>query len=357
MPPLHLLTALLVWLGSPTPAPAHVVGLSYADITLEERSARVTLRVPAKGLAEHFEIKVKAEAPTGAAVLKAGGHILAAYFPGKVEIINRDRACQPSLPELRPDADQGRIRIDFAFACEETLGDAGISLYFFSEFGPQHSTLATIRRGDTVKKFVFSQERTDFQFPLRERASQGLLVQAGSFLLLGVEHLFTGYDHILFLLGLLLIWRGVLNIVKIVTSFTVAHSLTLFAAALEVVTLPSRLVESVIALSIAYVGVENLFAQHVERRWRIAFLFGLMHGFGFAGILQEMGLPSRGLVLSLFAFNVGVELGQLAIVAAFFPLIYFAHRRSHWRNLVRGLSIAVFLMGMIWFVQRAFLSA
>lgn len=345
--------ALLLWVVGPQPAQAHVVGLSYADIALEERAARMTLRVPAKGLAEHLNLPVKGDPPTGAEVIDAGREALAAFFPGKVEIINGDRACQPSRPELSPDADPGRIRIDFAFACEEPLGDVGIYLYFFSEFGPQHSTLATIRRGDTVKKFVFTQERTDFH-PFRD---PGLLVQAGGFLLLGVEHLFTGYDHILFLLGLLLIWRGFLNIVKIVTSFTLAHSITLFAAALDVVTLPSRLVEAVIALSIAYVGVENLFVKEIRRRWRVAFLFGLMHGFGFAGILREMGLPSRGLVLSLFSFNVGVELGQLAIVAAFFPLIYFAHRREYWIHLVRGLSIAVFLMGMIWFVQRTFLSA
>lgn len=304
----------------------------------------MNLRLPAKGVAEHFNLPVKGDSPES----------LAAFFAGKVEIINEDRACRPSPPTLQPDKDPRRIRVDFAFACAEPVGEnVGIYLYFFNEFGPTHSTLATIRRGQIVKEFVFTQERTDF-YPFRD---PGLLAQAGSFLLLGMEHLFTGYDHILFLLGLLLIGRGLLNIVKIVTSFTVAHSITLFAAALGFVTLPSRLVESVIALSIAYVGAENVLAKHVQRRWKVAFLFGLMHGFGFAGILREMGLPSKGLLLSLFSFNVGVEVGQLAIVAAFFPLIYFAHRGSYWLYLVRGLSIAVFLMGIIWFLQRAFFGA
>jgi hydrogenase/urease accessory protein HupE len=310
----------------------------------------MALRLQAKGLAEHFKLPVKGDAPTGREVLQVGSELLAAFFGGKVEVINGERACRPSAPALRPDDDPSRVRIDFTFACQEPVGeDVGIYLYYFNEFGPDHSTLATIRRGATVREFVFSQTRTDF------RLRPGLLAQLGSFFLLGAEHIFTGYDHILFLLGLLVVWRGAANIVKIVTSFTAAHSATLILAALSVVTLPSRLVESVIALSIAYVGIENIFVRRIENRWRVAFLFGLMHGFGFASVLREMGLPSQGLVLSLLSFNVGVEVGQLAIVAAAFPLIYYANRQAYGLMLLRGSSAAIFLAGMIWFVQRAFL--
>lgn len=312
----------------------------------------MNLRLPAKGVAEHFNLPVKGDSPSGTEVITLGKEPLATFFAGKVEIINEDRACRPSPPALQPDEDPSRIRVDFVFACTEPVGEnVGIYLYFFNEFGPNHSTLATIRRGRTVREFVFTQKRTDFS------SAPGLLAQAGSFLALGVEHIFTGYDHILFLVGLLVIWRGAMNIVKIVTSFTVAHSITLILAALSVVTLPSRLVESVIALSIAYVGVENIFVKEIRGRWRVAFLFGLMHGFGFAEVLREMGLPSRGLVLSLLSFNVGVEIGQLAIVAVCFPLIYYASRQAYGTSLVRGASAAIFLMGMTWFVQRAFLSA
>lgn len=312
----------------------------------------MNLRLPAKGVAEHFNLPVKGDSPSGTEVITLGKEPLATFFAGKVEIINEDRACRPSPPALQPDEDPSRIRVDFVFACTEPVGEnVGIYLYFFNEFGPNHSTLATIRRGRSVREFVFTQKRTDFS------SAPGLLAQAGSFLALGVEHIFTGYDHILFLVGLLVIWRGAMNIVKIVTSFTVAHSITLILAALSVVTLPSRLVESVIALSIAYVGIENIFVKEIRGRWRVAFLFGLMHGFGFAEILREMGLPSRGLVLSLLSFNVGVEIGQLAIVAVCFPLIYYASRQAYGTSLVRGASAAIFLMGMTWFIQRAFLSA
>ena len=312
----------------------------------------MNLRLPAKGVAEHFNLPVKGDSPSGTEVITLGKEPLATFFAGKVEIINEDRACPPSPPTLQPDEDPSRIRVDFVFACTEPVGEnVGIYLYFFNEFGPNHSTLATIRRGRSVREFVFTQKRTDFS------SAPGLLAQAGSFLALGVGHIFTGYDHILFLVGLLVIWRGAMNIVKIVTSFTVAHSITLILAALSVVTLPSRLVESVIALSIAYVGVENIFVKEIRGRWRVAFLFGLMHGFGFAEVLREMGLPSRGLVLSLLSFNVGVEIGQLAIVAVCFPLIYYASRQAYGTSLVRWASAAIFLMGMTWFIQRAFLSA
>ncbi len=122
--------------GGPAPAHAHVVGLSYADVMLAADSAHVILRVPAKGLAEHFQLRVEGDSPTGAAVLRVGAETLAAFFRGKIEIINRDRACQASRPELQPDADAGRIRVGFTFSCSEPLGDVGIHLYFFNEFGP-----------------------------------------------------------------------------------------------------------------------------------------------------------------------------------------------------------------------------
>jgi hydrogenase/urease accessory protein HupE len=326
--------------------------VSYAEIALEERGARVALRLPARGLAEHFELPVKGDPPTAAEVLAVGGETLAAFFAGKVALIDGGRACPASSPALRPDADPARVRVELAFACAEPLGERpGLHLYYFNEFGPDHSTLATIRRGHRVREFVFTQARADFTW------GPGVLVQAWSFLLLGMEHIFTGYDHVLFVIGLLIVWRGAMHIIKIVTSFTVAHSVTLILAALGAVTLPSRLVESVIALSIAYVGIENIFVKDLRRRWGVAFLFGLMHGFGFAEVLREMGLPSEGLVLALLSFNAGVEVGQLAIVAACFPLIYYASRLAVAPHLVRGASAAIFLFGMLWFVQRALLDA
>jgi hypothetical protein len=145
------------------------------------------------------------------------------------------------------------------------------------------------------------------------------------------------------------------NIVNIVTAFTVAHSLTLSLAALDVVQLPSRLVESTIAASVALAGLGNLYPAMMARRWMIAFGFGLIHGFGFAAVLTDLGLPHDSMLLSLVSFNLGVELGQLAIVAAFLPSAYLIRRSwSYPRLVLTGGSLAVIVIALVWFTERAF---
>ncbi len=138
---------------------------------------------------------------------------------------------------------------------------------------------------------------------------------------MGVFHIFTGYDHIAFLLGVVLVGGSFKTIVKAVTAFTLAHSITLALAALDIVLLPSRIVESGIALSIMYIALENIFFRKFDRRWIITFFFGLVHGFGFASALAEVHLSGRLLGTALFAFNLGVEAGQICIVGILLPLL------------------------------------
>ena len=145
---------------------------------------------------------------------------------------------------------------------------------------------------------------------------------------------------------------SLLSLVKVVTAFTVAHSITLCLAALEIVRLPSQWIEAGIALSIVYVAVENFWLKRMEYRWIITFAFGLVHGFGFANVLRELGLPTRGLVASLFAFNAGVEIGQVAIVALIFPLIAWLSQQSYQRTVVLVVSAFIGLFGLGWFVER-----
>jgi hydrogenase/urease accessory protein HupE len=170
---------------------------------------------------------------------------------------------------------------------------------------------------------------------------------------MGVEHILLGFDHLVFLLGLILVggkWRSLL---LVVTAFTVAHSVTLALAALGIWAPSPRIVEPAIALSIAYVGVENYFVKDADGRWRITLPFGLVHGFGFAGALQEVGLPEGDVPKALFLFNVGVELGQLAVLAVTLPLLAAARRRG-WLTArgVKAASAAIVLLGVFWFVTR-----
>lgn len=217
------------------------------------------------------------------------------------------------------------------------------------------SCLATIVYGGQVRNFVFTPERHNLTLA---PGAAALWHQSISFTALGIRHILTGYDHILFLLSLLMLGGGLRTLLKIVTAFTVAHSVTLSLAALDIVALPPRLVESGIALSIAYVAAENLWrgAQATRSRWLVTFSFGLIHGLGFAAILREMALSRANLALSLVSFNFGVELGQIAVVTATFLSLRALATLSWESTMRRWVSAAAVAIGIVWFFQRAFLA-
>jgi hypothetical protein len=170
------------------------------------------------------------------------------------------------------------------------------------------------------------------------------------------EQLLLAQLGLLFLLGLLLPGGGLLSLFKIVTAFTLAHSVTLALAVLDLVHLPDRLVESVIALSIAFIAAENLFPRAtIARRWVVSFAFGLVHGFGFSSALRELGLPSQGLALSLLGFNLGVEAGQAMVVALVLPLLLLLQRTSWEPRMVSASSLAILIVGRVLFVERLLL--
>jgi hydrogenase/urease accessory protein HupE len=174
------------------------------------------------------------------------------------------------------------------------------------------------------------------------------------FLGLGIEHILTGYDHIAFLLALIVIGLSIRDVLKIITAFTIAHSITLLLAALEIVRLNSRFVESVIAFSICYVALENLFKKKVNYRWLIAFGFGLVHGFGFASALQELIVGKSNLLVSVVSFNMGVEIGQLMIFFVMLPILHLLKKQFEARIITAGTSVAVFLIGFAWLIERVF---
>jgi hypothetical protein len=177
----------------------------------------------------------------------------------------------------------------------------------------------------------------------------------GDFLALGVEHILTGYDHLLFLFGLLIVGMSLASAAGIITSFTVAHSITLALATFELVRLSPAVVEPLIALSIAYVGLENIVSRNLDRRWLLTFAFGLIHGLGFASVLREMGVGAgaAGALQPLLAFNLGVETGQIAIAAIALPVIAGLGRRPRLAFALRpAASVVVIGMGTWWLLER-----
>jgi hydrogenase/urease accessory protein HupE len=224
-------------------------------------------------------------------------------------------------------------------------------------YDPTHETYVNLYEGGTLRR----QDVLDRAHPsLRwfSGGQQGLAQVVRTFVAAGIHHIFIGPDHILFIIGLLLLGGGLARLLKIVTAFTVAHSITLALAALEIVRPSPRVIEPAIALSIVVVGVENLLAAGRRRDVRawIAFGFGFVHGFGFASVLREFGLPPGALGASLFSFNLGVEIGQMCIVLAVAPLLAVIRARSVRLGAlaVRYGSAGVIAAGSYWFVQRVF---
>jgi hydrogenase/urease accessory protein HupE len=218
--------------------------------------------------------------------------------------------------------------------------------------------------GETVFERLLSAaaDRATVQLPNTDASTVALVVvrSFANFLCLGVKHILTGYDHLLFLFGLLLVARSLFSSLGIITSFTIAHSITLALATLHLVEIPSRIVEPLIAVSIVFVGIENLLRGEIPKARRmVPFGFGLIHGFGFASALREAGIGSGtgGILLPLFSFNLGVELGQIMVAALALPLIWKLRENPMFiPRWAPACSAAVVLLGSFWFVQRVWMT-
>jgi hydrogenase/urease accessory protein HupE len=238
-------------------------------------------------------------------------------------------------------------------------GDA-IQYNFMFEYDSSHRAIAVLVNGgvETIEVLTSSERILAFDKPGRFGFS-GLIRQ-------GVNHILEGMDHILFLVALLLpvvrlrsggrnFRETLLNVLKIITAFTLAHSLTLSCAALGIMTLPSRLVESVIAFSVLLAGANIVFRWWDDRAWTLAFVFGLIHGFGFASALAELQLRRGTFLRSIVGFNLGVETGQFLIVAAVFPIAFWVREKWVYQRLVlRGGSGIIMLVAFLWILERSF---
>lgn len=290
--------------------------------------------------------------------------------------------CQPTLASRLVSASlvtgTAHLEVAWRYTLSGDRSDLRVCSGLHELMAPSHTALVKITGDVRIQQAVLDARRPAAHIFAPTRA-----VVAASFLFLGIRHIFTGYDHLLFLVGLLLLAPFQLNapcrseravsrpgrrreivgtalggtaldLVKIVTSFTVAHSITLALATLGWVSLAPRFVESAIALSICYIAAENILFSSAARRWIITFFFGLVHGFGFSAVLRELELPRPSLASSLVFFNLGVEAGQVAIVLLMLPLLALLARSAHRRKIVMGLSGAILAVGGFWFVQRTF---
>jgi HupE / UreJ protein len=299
--------------------------------------------------------------------LRASQTALQTYVLGHLRLLGAE-SCPMKFGAVQVNdrVDGSYLWLPISAACGSVLKRLTIDYRILDEQDPSHRGLLTLSANGATQTAVLGSTGQARVFELDHPSPWLAFVE---YLRAGIWHIWSGIDHLLFLLSLLLPavlvrrgdrWEAVpmaapafANIVKVVTAFTLAHSITLSLAAFDVIRLPGRLTESVIAASIIVAALNNVFPRVTEGRWRIAFAFGLLHGFGFASVLAEMGLPTGARLVSLVAFNLGVETGQLAVVLAVMPLAYLLRSTTFYRRGVMPWgSSAIAGVALVWFVQR-----
>jgi hydrogenase/urease accessory protein HupE len=333
------------------PVSAHPVPFSYVDLRLQPRVIEGTLVVHVIDVAHDLEID-PATRLLDPAFAKSVEAKIAELIARRLHLVADGRRVAVSWTDVEVLAERQSVRLRARVPRDRPVGVLAVEGLLFP-YDPQHRTFVNVYDGDALTQAIVDRGQRGIEYFAGTR--EGRLAVVKRFIPSGVEHILIGPDHILFLIGLLLLGGTVRRLALVVTGFTVAHSVTLSLAALNIFSPPARFVEPLIALSIVYVGVDNLLARKGRdvRVW-IALGFGLIHGFGFAGILREMGLPAGALGWSLLSFNVGVEIGQLLIVAAVATAIGALRSKSEvlGQRLVFAGSIVVMAAGTFWFAER-----
>jgi hypothetical protein len=360
-----------LWLAWPT-AWAHKPSDSYLTLTVTPAAVEGRWDIALRDLDFALVLDADGNGELTWGEVRARHADIAAYASQRLAVRADERPCTISVgvQQIDEHTDGAYSVLPLTLACEAASPQA-LSLRYtlFAELDPQHRGLLKLAARGTTRTAVLGGAQPEQRFEL---GAVDRWRQFADYVREGVWHIWIGLDHILFLLSLLLpsvlVWsaqrqwqpaqrfgEAFVDVVKVVTAFTVAHSITLALAALGIIDLPSRLVESVIAASIVAAALNNIRPWVTRRLWFVAFGFGLVHGFGFASVLADLGLPRDALVLALVGFNVGVELGQLAIVVLFLPLAFALRRTRFYRRWVMvGGSALIALLGAAWVVERAF---
>ncbi len=350
-------------------AESHQTALSYADLRVQGARVDCDLRLAAGDAARLASIAVSADdrSMRDAPSVVTDALVRAQRAPFSFSANGAPCPLEARSATAAPDGEDG-IVLRGSYLCPATAVRLDGRAIFLDDLPPGHTLLLKL---EFVAPGVANSATSPTERVLQQGAASFSALRTSDapfafarFLRLGVRHIFTGADHLAFLLGLLLLGGSLGALVRIVTAFTVAHSLTLALAALEIYSPPARLIEPAIAASILCIAIENLWAlrrdhapdaaaRALRHRWLATFCFGLIHGFGFADALRELHLPRESLAASLLSFNLGVELGQVCVVGVALPMLARLH---HWPAFARRgpqiISMAVGAAGTFWLAQR-----
>jgi hydrogenase/urease accessory protein HupE len=346
------IAGVLIFLFRAAPASAHPAPFSYLDLRVSARGIDATLVAHVFDLAHELGVD-PAQLLDPVFAASHGGALTPILVP-RLRLTAGGTLVEPA-PWSHPQVlvDRQAWSWSFHYDLPPATGALTVSAELFP-YDEAHQTFVNVyENGALTSQAILSHGRQSLDYYTGTRA--GIVAVAGHFVPAGIHHILIGPDHLLFLVGLLLLGGSFKRLALVVTAFTLAHSVTLSVAVLGWVTPPARLVEPAIALSIIYIGADNLLRKggRDTRAW-IALAFGLVHGFGFANVLREMDLPRRALGWSLFSFNAGVEVGQLAVVAVVAVAIGTLRARSPVaaKRLAVAGSVVVVAAGAFWFVER-----
>ncbi|HEY8050336.1 MAG TPA: HupE/UreJ family protein [Ramlibacter sp.] len=367
---------LLAWaLLLPLAALAHKPSDSYLTVRGGEQSAELAVRwdIALRDLDYVLELDRDGNGALTWGEVRTRADDITRYATSRLAFTAGDQPCEWSVAaplQLDHHSDGTYAVLSLAAKCGSFAHGLKMKYSALFDVDPTHRGLVQwIAPGGLASQpLVFASDSAEQSLQLQAPSAWETLRQ---YVVEGVWHIWLGYDHILFLLSLLLpavlvraasgweaapsLKRSLVEVLKVVTAFTLAHSITLSLAVLGFVSLPSRFVESTIAASIIFAALNNLRGAIEKKRWVMAFVFGLVHGFGFASALADLGLPQGALALALVGFNLGVEIGQMAIVSAFVPVAFWLRTTTFYRRWFMPVgSVVIALVALYWFAQRAF---
>ena len=351
-------------LAAVIPALAHDVGLSSATVQWRTNRLEMLLAFAVRETEEVVALDVNQDGNVSADEFVLGRDKLATAMATNCPVHFDGVLMSPA--EIRCQLDELKNVELFLSWPNPQFKKLEMDFLVIRQLTPGHRMFLTLQNpsGETIAERLLSQSSTLVTIQLDATTTATTATAStnappptfAGFLKLGVEHILTGYDHLLFLFALLVVTRDFKSALKVITCFTIAHSITLGVATFDLLHLSSRIVEPLIAVTIVYVGVENILARgDPHGRWMLTFAFGLIHGFGFASVLREMGVGahSGGVAMPLFSFNLGVELGQLAVAVIALPIIWQLRKKETFlRRGVPVCSVIVAVLGAFWLVER-----
>jgi hypothetical protein len=365
---MRILLAICFWLLA-MPALAHKPSDSYLSITAQEQTISGQWDIALRDLNYALGLDDNGDNRITWGEVQQHQPAIDAYAFAHLKVNANQQVCRvtPVNHQIDKHTDGAYAVLQFAVVCPTTLRAISVDYHLFFDLDPSHRGLLNLQSEGHTQTAVLSPEQPLREFSLGKASNWRAFTE---FAREGIWHIWIGYDHILFLISLLLpavLWRAgshwqpvkqfrtaFIEVTKIVTAFTLAHSITLSLAALQLLNLPSSWVESAIAASVLLAALNNIYPLVLKRIWLVAFAFGLIHGLGFASVLTDLGLPKDALALALVGFNLGVEAGQFVIVSLFLPLAFYLRQTWWYQRLTVGMgSWVIALIAVFWLLDRS----